>query len=400
MRYLRTVSTRRLLAMLAGVVAVIAAGTAIAVAAAGSGPKPPPESLAKAVHGALTAPDVQGISARISFTNHLIGSTNLQGTDPILSGATGRLWISNDGRMRLELQSDSGNDAQVLVSKTGFWIYDPSSNTQYRGALPADHGKQSSASDKVPTIAQIQQRVNELIRHANLSGAIPSDVAGQAAYTVRVSPKHDGGLLGSAEIAWDAARGVPLKFAIYARGQDKPVIQLKVTDISYGKVPASDFAVSPPSGAKVVTVNVPAGNAKAKAAGKHGRAHREVTGAAAVAKKVPFALTAPKTLVGLPRRSVSLIDMSGTPAALVTYGQNLGGIAVIEQAAKPGASPQAATGGDNRGLSLPPVTINGATGHELDTALGTVLQFRARGVDYTVLGSVPAAAADAAARAL
>ena len=302
--------------------------------------------------------------------------------------------------MRLELQSDSGQDAQVLVSKSGFWIYDPSSNTQYRGALPPDHGKQSSASDKVPTIAQIQQRVNELIRHANLSGAIPSDVAGQAAYTVRVSPKHDGGLLGSAEIAWDAARGVPLKFAIYARGQDKPVIQLKVTDISYGKVPASDFAVSPPSGAKVVTVNVPAGNAKAKPAGKHGRAHREVTGAAAVAKKVPFALTAPKTLVGLPRRSVSLIDMSGTPAALVTYGQNLGGIAVIEQAAKPGASPQAATGGDNRGLSLPPVTINGATGHELDTALGTVLQFRARGVDYTVLGSVPAAAADAAARAL
>jgi outer membrane lipoprotein-sorting protein len=296
--------------------------------------------------------------------------------------------------MRLELQSDSGSDAQVLVSKTGFWIYDPSSNTQYRGALPADHGKQSSASDKVPTIAQIQQRVNELIRHANLSGAIPSDVAGRAAYTVRVSPKHDGGLLGSAEIAWDAARGVPLKFAIYARGQDKPVIQLKVTDISYGKVPASDFAVSPPSGAKVVTVNVPAGNAKA--AGKHGRAYRDVTGAAAVAKKVPFALTAPKTLVGLPRRSVSLIDMSGTPAALVTYGQNLGGIAVIEQAAQP----QTPSGSDQRGLSLPGVTINGATGHELDTALGTVVQFSRGGVDYTVLGSVPAAAADAAARAL
>ena len=393
MRYLRTVSTRRLLAMIAGVVAVIAGGTAIAVAAAGSGPKPPPESLARAVHGALTAPDVQGISARISFTNHLIGSTNLQGTDPILSGATGRLWISNDGRMRLELQSDSGQDAQVLVSKSGFWIYDPSSNTEYRGTLPADshNGKQA---DKVPSVAQIQQRISNLIQHANLSGAIPSDVAGQAAYTVRVSPKHDGGLLGSAALAWDAARGVPLRFAIYARGQDKPVIELKVTDVSYGKVPASDFAVSPPPGAKVVTVNVPSG--KAEAAGKHGRAHRDVTGAAAVAKKVPFALTAPRTLVGLPRRSVSMIDMNGTPAALVTYGQNLGGIAVIEQAAQP----QASSGSDQRGLSLPGVTINGATGHELDTALGTVVQFTRGGVDYTVLGSVPAAAADAAARAL
>jgi outer membrane lipoprotein-sorting protein len=393
MRYLRTVSTRRLLAMIAGVVAVIAAGTAIAVASAGSGPKPPPESLARAVHGALTAPGVQGISARISFTNHLIGSTNLQGTDPILSGANGRLWISNDGQMRLELQSDNGQDAQVLVSKTGFWIYDPSSNTVYRGTLPSG-SHQGKHADKVPSIAQIQQRISEFVQHGNLSGAIPSDVAGQAAYTVRVSPKHDGGLLGSAQLAWDAARGVPLSFAIYARGQDKPVIQLKVTDISYGKVPASDFAVSPPPGAKVVTVNVPAG--KAKAARKHARAHREVTGAAAVAKKVPFALTAPKTLVGLPRRSVSLIDMSGTPAALVTYGQNLGGNAVIEQAAQP----QASSGGDHRGLSLPAVTIKGATGHELDTALGTVVQFSRGGVDYTVLGSVPAAAADAAARAL
>jgi outer membrane lipoprotein-sorting protein len=398
MRYLRTVSTRRLLAMIAGVVAVIAGGTAIAVAAAGSGPKPAPESLARAVHGALTAHPVQGISARISFTNHLIGSTNLQGTgaDPILTGATGRLWISSDGQLRLELQSDNGDDAQVLVSKTGFWIYDPSSNTEYRGTLPSgsSHGKQA---DKVPSIAQIQQRINDFIKHGNLSGAIPSDVAGQAAYTVRVSPKHDGGLLGSAQLAWDAAWGVPLRFAIYARGQDKPVIELKVTDISYGKVPASDFAVSPPPGAKVVTVNVPAGRAKAAAAGKHGRVHREVTGAAAVAKQVPFALTAPKTLVGLPRRSVSLIDMNGTPGALVTYGQNLGGIAVIEQAAQPGSQ---AAGGDHQGLSLPSVTIKGATGHELDTALGTVVQFTRGGVDYTVLGSVPAAAADAAARAL
>jgi outer membrane lipoprotein-sorting protein len=391
MKYLRTVSTRRLLAMIAAVVAVIAGGTAIAVAASGSGPKPPPQSLARAVHGALTAPEVQGISARISFTNNLIGSTNLQGTDPILSGASGRLWISNDGQMRLELQADNGEDAQVLVSKKNFWIYDPSSNTQYRGALPQDH---KSGTDKVPSVAQIQRRINEFVQHANLSGAIPSDVAGQAAYTVRVSPKHDGGLLGSAELAWDATRGVPLKFAIYARGQDKPVIQLKVTDISYGKVPASDFAVTPPPGAKVVTVNLPSG--AAKAGREHGRAHRDVTGAAAVAKKVPFTLTAPKTLVGLPRQSVSLIDMDGTPGALVTYGQNLGGIAVIEQAAQP----QASSGADRRGLSLPPVTINGATGHELDTALGSIVQFTRGGVDYTVLGSVPAAAADAAARAL
>jgi hypothetical protein len=46
------------------------------------------------------------------------------------------------------------------------------------------------------------------------------------------------------------------------------------------------------------------------------------------------------------------------------------------------------------------VSINGVTGSELDTALGTMVRFTRGKVSYTVLGSVPPAAADAAARAL
>ena len=63
------------------------------------------------------------------------------------------------------------------------------------------------------------------------------------------------------------------------------------------------------------------------------RRHQEITGAAAVAKHLPFSLLAPSKLVGLPRRSVTLLDWGGKPAALASYGQNLGGIAVIEQPA-------------------------------------------------------------------
>ena len=46
------------------------------------------------------------------------------------------------------------------------------------------------------------------------------------------------------------------------------------------------------------------------------------------------------------------------------------------------------------------LALGDATGHELTTALGTVVEFERDGVAYTVLGSVPAAAAEAAARAL
>jgi outer membrane lipoprotein-sorting protein len=406
MKFLRTVSTRRLLAMIAGLVIAIAAGTTIAVAAAGTGPVPRPKPLAQALRDAANAPTIEGISARITFTNHLIDASNIQGADPLLTGATGRLWLSTTGhRLRLELQSASGEDAQVVFNNGSFWVYDPAANTVYEGKLPAQlvathDAKDKAGSDTLPSVAQIQNFLDHLMGHANVSGAIPSDIAGHPTYTVRVSPKHDGGLLGRAELAWDASRGVPLRFAIYARGDSSPVLELKASNISYGPVPASDFSASPPAGAKVVKVTVPASGKLGKEKSRRGKKHADVTGVAAVARHVPFQLRAPAKLVGLPLQSATLLDWSGTPAALITYGQNLGGIAVIEQSAKSASGQLQSSGGHHRGLSLPTVSINGATGQELDTALGTVVRFTQSSVAYTVLGSVPPAAADAAARAL
>ena len=408
MRYLRTASTQRLLAVLAGLVVAIGGGTALALAASGSGPIPKAKTLPVAVHDALAAAPVQGLSADVTFSDHLIDASSIQGSDPILTGASGRLWVAKN-HLRLELQSTNG-DAQVVVNGRSFWISEPASQTVYKGTLPASTGKDKAGSkapkkaDTIPTVAHIQTELTKLMSHATVSGAIPSDVGGQPAYTVRIGPKHDAGLLGSAQLAWDAVRGVPLRVAVYARGNPTPVLELKASNVSYGAVPASDFTVAPPAGYK--EVKIAAGQAAAKAgarakAGKH--AHRAaVHGLAAVKAKLPFSLVAPSTLVGLPRQGTTLLDWGGKPAALVTYGQGLGGIAVIEQTAKakvssPSSSPSSS---GKSGFSLPTVSINGATGTELDTALGTVVRFTRNGVAYTVLGSVPSAAADAAARAL
>jgi outer membrane lipoprotein-sorting protein len=391
--------------MIAGLAIVIGGGTAIAVAASSGGPVPRHEPLARAVHGVLTAGSVQGISARITFTNHLIDASNLQGpTDPILQGASGRLWYSPaTHQLRVELQADNG-DGQVVVNNRSFWIYDPQSNTAYEGTLPASttaaHRKAADKKqDTIPSVSQIQSDLNKLAQHLNVSGAIPGDIAGRPAYTVQVSPKHDGGLLGDAQLAWDAVRGVPLRFAIYASGDGSPVLELKATDISFGSVPSSVFSISPPSGAKVVKVSAPSSHT---ATTRKEARHRQVSGVAAVAHHLHFPLLAPSTLVRLPRRSVTLLDWAGSPAALVTYGQNLGGVAVIEQSAKSGGKLNlGSSGGDEgSGLSLPTVSINGATGQELDTALGTMVRFTRGGVTYTVVGSVQPTAAEAAARAL
>jgi outer membrane lipoprotein-sorting protein len=413
MRFLRTVSTQRLLAIVAGVIIAAVGGTAIAVAASNGGPVPPRESLAKALHQAASAPAVNGISARIHFTNNLINTSDMQGSDPILNGADGRLWMSNDGRLRLELQGQNG-DAQVVIDNGSFSIYDPMSNTVYKGTLPQHTGnssKRPTSKETVPTVAQIQSDINQLAQDWNLVGPTPRNVAGQPAYKIRISPRHDGGLLGDVQLAWDAARGIPLGIAIYSSNSSSPVLELKATSISYGSVPASDFKVNAPAGAKIVRIASTAGSAArahATAKGRHGKrlakSHTDVTGAAAVQAHLPFTLAAPNPLpkVGDALQSVELLDWGGSPAALVTYGQGLGGIAVIEQSAQGQASSSSSSSsqGGQPGLTLPTVSINGVSGQELDTALGTVIRFSKGGVEYTVLGSVPPSAAVLAAEGL
>jgi outer membrane lipoprotein-sorting protein len=406
MRFLRTISTARLVALCASAVAVAAGGTAIALAG-GSGPVPAPRPLAQAVHDAATAPETQGITADVKFTNHLVDSSGIQGSNPLLSGATGRLWVSPGKGLRLELQSSNG-DAQIVASPTGFQVYDGTSNTLYSGTFPADTKDPAGTQPKhqVPSVAKIQSEIARLGQNLTVSGATPSDVGGQPAYTVRIGPKQSGGLVGAAELAWDAARGVPLRAALYARGNNNPVLELAVTNISYGAVKDSIFQLTPPADAKKVDVTGSKGAAP-DAKGKHeakGK-HKPVTGAAAVAKALPFQLSAPATLAGHPRTEVRLLQLKDSPAALVTYGTGPGTIAVLEREHKADAAAKkvpAPSGEHHRDgqVQLPTVTIGGATANVLDTPLGSIVSFSRGGVTYTVLGSVPAAVSETAARGL
>src|SRR3954468_19884669 len=146
MSFLRTIPTRRLLALLGAAVLVAGGGTAIALAASGSGPVPPAKPLDAAVHDSLAGPDVQGVSARVEFTNHLVDSAALEGNAPLLKGANGRLWLTKD-HLRLALQSDP-RDAQLWGDRRGSGVSDVSAHTVYRGGLPRP-GKAKRAGREV-----------------------------------------------------------------------------------------------------------------------------------------------------------------------------------------------------------------------------------------------------------
>ena len=386
MSYLRRASTRSLIIVIVVVVCALAAGgAAIAMAAGGGGPAPPPKPLDQAINDALSASSPAGVTADVQFTNNLFPSGALLGQagSALMTGASGRLWLTNDGHGRIELQSDAG-DVQIVWDPQTISVYDASSNTVYRADLPQQTSSSGTDTNAPPTLAEIDSFLTKLGVDWALSGAQPTNVGGQPAYSVSVSPKHDGGLLGSLQLAWDASQGTPLRVGVYAQGDSTPVLELAVTNISYGAVAPGDVNVAPPAGAKVVDLG---GRTPDTGSGTPA-----VTGLAAVQAAAPFPVVAPDTLVGLPRKDVRLV---GGGTVIVLYGQGLGGIALIERKAD-----SSSTGSNGVLSNLPSVSLDGLTAHELATQLGTLLEWQSGGTSYVLAGSLPASAAETAARAV
>jgi outer membrane lipoprotein-sorting protein len=373
---LRRLPLSRLLLLCAAVVAVGVSATAIAFAV-GSGPVPAPKPLAEAVHDALAAPPVEGASANVVWTNHLLEGANLAGTgvqgaggellsSPLITGASGRLWVAKDGHVRLELQSESG-DTQVISDGHTLEIYDAASNTLYKYTPPAHEAaspppagpEPAPDTHEAPSVAKIQEAISHSEQHWNVSGATPTDVAGQPAYTLRLSPKEDGSLLAGLELSWGANNGVPLRAAVYSTENSSPAIELAASEVSFGPVESSVFSFTPPASAKVQEISFGQSS--------------QTSGSGATGASGPTDTEKP---------------------TLTTHGQGPATIAVLETKTKPGES----TSGTLE--HLPKVTINGASASELRTELGTLLTFVRSGERYVVAGAVPTAAVEEVARGL
>src|SRR4051812_27948140 len=266
-------STRRLIALFTALLVVAVAGTALAIAATSGGEVPQQKPLAKALHDALAAPEQQGVEARIKFTNHLVDNIDFRGWNPLIAGGDGRLWATNDGKFRLELQS-SGGDAQIVSNGKRWWAYDGESDTLYHGRVPRH--ERHDGKWHTPSVGRIQRVIDRVMRHATIEGPTPTNVAGRPAYSTRASLKQHSGLLGAIEFAWDSANGTPLRGAIYAKGESDPVLALEATEISYGAIPDSTFDVPEPTG--VTPQNVRPHHE----GGRDGRNRKPVTGLARV----------------------------------------------------------------------------------------------------------------------
>ncbi len=245
---LRRLPISRLIALCAGVAALAVVGAAAAAGAfGGSGPVPARKSLPVAIHQALTAPAVQGVTGHFQLTNHLIDTSGIHGASPLLTGTTGRFWVSQNS-LRLEFPANSdgrSGDTNLVVQGDKVELYDSSSSTVYKGTLPGNATKKTNASKKrdqgPPTVNAIQQELAKLTRRFAVTGPRPGTIAQRPQYTVSIAPRHDGGLLGAVEIGWDAQHGIPLHVSVYAQGSSTPVIELAVTDVKFPKLSALEL---------------------------------------------------------------------------------------------------------------------------------------------------------------
>ncbi len=217
--------------------------------------------------------------------------------------------------------------------------------------------------------------------------SVPTNVAGRRPTPCASRPKHDGGLLGAAALAWDAAHGHAAARRGLRRGNPTPVLELRR--------PTSASARS-----RLRPRRVPPAGRRSSTSGCRGRrAWRRLHGEpapVAPARCGPRSCRSPSPpptqLAGLPRKDVRLID-AATQGRAGHLRRGLGAIAVLEQ-------PRAAESGPCRQLpALPKVSLNGAAGQELATALGTAVRFASRRRPVHGPRLPPAAAAEAAARA-
>ena len=339
-----------------------------------SPPKPPPPTtLQELTLRELAGPGPEGVTAHFRYVNSLVPTTNLVpdatagGSPlPLVSGADGRLWYA-DGRLRMEFQTDQG-DTQLLLTGNHALVYDAADGTAYSAILPTV-GVPELARSSLEGASTV---LDSLSGNAAISQPAPGVTGGRPAYTVQVEPTHDGGLLRSASVSVDAETGTPLHIALYGVAQAAPLLELALSDVSYGPIEPSAFKLRLPFGMHPLAIRFGA--------------------PPSVGGTVPC--TAPPSLAGLELRTCREASRStDVPGRVAVYGTSLSSVVVLEQ---PGASDP---GGGLWSL-LPSVSVSGAAGRELVTGLGTVIRFVRGGVTYTVLGSMPKPVVEAVARGL
>jgi len=258
-------------------IGAVLAGTMLASAAAPDLPgQTPAKLLAAMAHAKLP----RAMSATLSESANLgfpalpdIGGAPASPLSPasLISGThTIQIWCAGPRQVRIALPVSFG-ETDLRVNGSQVWLWDSSKQTathilppaasHYMLAGPAGHARpgDAPAAPTPPTPLQAARRLLALVGPTTrVTVAGTTVVAGRDAYQLTIAPRTSRSLVGRILIAVDARTHLPLSVAVYARGASSPAFRIGFTSLSFARPAASNFAFTPPPGAHVKTVRLPA----------------------------------------------------------------------------------------------------------------------------------------------
>ncbi|MGH3417121.1 MAG: LolA family protein [Actinocrinis sp.] len=255
------------------VVAIVAAGAALAPQFASAAPSLPPITAQNLLVKA-TQSHVDTYSGTVALTTNLglPALPNLAGgANPLsLFSGTHTLQVAANGpdKQRVALL-DTMSEYDFVHNGTQVWLYDSQHNSVEHATLD---GKGTDAKSKAELqkarsnakgLAQApltpQEAAQRLLAAIDPSTNVSVDgtksVAGRAAYTLVLTPRQHGSLIGRITMAIDAQNGAPLQLAVYPAGSTTPAFELGFTSVSFSAPSDSQFDFTAPKGATVKDLN-------------------------------------------------------------------------------------------------------------------------------------------------
>jgi outer membrane lipoprotein-sorting protein len=244
------------------ITAAVVAGVALlpSAASASAHPNLPAKTAAQLLAAVQTA-DVTALSGTIVETARL-GLPSLPGQDSsaaltwqtLVTGThSARVWLDGPDKQRLALLGQLA-ESDVVHNGRDLWTYASDSQLVGHQMLPAD-----TAARKAPEAKDLKQYTPQGAAEQALKSIDPSTVvtvdrtarvAGQAAYTLVLTPRDTRSTVRKVTLAIDAVHHVPLRVQVFAAGA-APAFETAFSDISFTRPAASVFAFTPPKGAKV-----------------------------------------------------------------------------------------------------------------------------------------------------
>lgn len=263
-------------------VGAVVAGTTMAGAQAS--PELPSRTAAQLLADVQQATGPGPLTATVQETANLglpslPGSGNSTSAMSLLSGTHSfNIWYADPAHVRVAQPVQLG-ESDLRRDGRQVWLWNSKNETATHVVLPsvpAGSADGNSAGDSPaspappPTPQNLARQILAAVGPTTTVSVQQNvSVAGQSAYQLAVAPKDSGSLIGRVTIAVDAHRYLPLRVQVFARGASSPAFELGFTSLSFGQPAASNFAFTPPPGAKVKTIQVPAKFRPGKAIGRH-----------------------------------------------------------------------------------------------------------------------------------